>query len=450
MKQIKVAGLLAVLSLTILSTNSCKKADIKFGEEFLDNGITQIYKTDSFSIDVSTVYLDSFVTSNRGNVLLGAYSDDLFGRVATQSYFELAPPSYTSSDLINTSFDSATLVLTLGTGNFYGDSTQPLNIVVDELEDSMKLRDNVYAFYNHDNFKVKATSKIQTIKSIGVRPSRDSVISIKLPHAFGEDLYDKMKNQNDKTLQTKAAFISYFKGIRLSTNTTSFILGCQNNPEIRLYYQQDAFPTKVSAHYSFPLTSKARQFNNISIDRGLGTANIKTLGAGNRVIPASASNNTAYLQASTGSMIKISFPSIKEALKLPNFAKVLKANLIIRPVENTYSTKYYLPPTLRLSQTDVNNALGFDLTYITNTGGYAVQLGLLQVDYYGGLKTQYQYDVTQYVKDLLNNSFITKGEGLLLTPPSTNFENQFARIAIGNHDNIKGKIELQLYYAAVK
>ena len=57
---------------------SCKKADIKFGQEFLDNNVTQIFKVDSFGVDLSTVYLDSFITSAKGTVLLGAYKDPDF------------------------------------------------------------------------------------------------------------------------------------------------------------------------------------------------------------------------------------------------------------------------------------------------------------------------------------------------------------------------------------
>ena len=82
---------------------SCKKADIKFGDEFLDNDITQIYKTDSFGVNLSTVYLDSFITSAKGTVLLGGYDDAKFGKITTQSYFDLTPPSYDANEFANTS-----------------------------------------------------------------------------------------------------------------------------------------------------------------------------------------------------------------------------------------------------------------------------------------------------------------------------------------------------------
>jgi hypothetical protein len=149
-------------------------------------------------------------------------------------------------------------------------------------------------------------------------------------------------------------------------------------------------------------------------------------------------------------MIKISFPTLKDVQKLPNFAKVLKASLVIKPVKSTYSSTYFLPPLLRLSTTNSNNLVGDDLAYIASNGALAVQYGQLITDYFLSEKTQYVYDLTEYVKNDLRTNNITVGEGLLLTPPSPNFESQFARLAIGNKNNEAGKIQLIIYYAAVK
>ena len=37
---------------------SCNKPDIQFNNQYLDNGYTQIIKVDTFTADVSTVYID--------------------------------------------------------------------------------------------------------------------------------------------------------------------------------------------------------------------------------------------------------------------------------------------------------------------------------------------------------------------------------------------------------
>src|SRR5882757_10843199 len=81
---------------------ACKKVDIQFGDQFLDNGYTQVVKVDSFPADLSTIYVDSFVTSGRGVTMVGAYTDPVFGQINVNNYFEVVPPLYAqSSDYID-------------------------------------------------------------------------------------------------------------------------------------------------------------------------------------------------------------------------------------------------------------------------------------------------------------------------------------------------------------
>ena len=176
----------------------------------------------------------------------------------------------------------------------------------------------------------------------------------------------------------------------------------------------------------------------------------QNFGATNKEIPSALTSNAAYTQAATGSMIKLTFPTLKDVLKLPNFAKVLKASLTIKPVKSSYSSTFYLPPSLRLSATDANNKVGNSLAYLASNGALAVQLGSLQTDYFLGENTQYQYDLTEYVKEILRTTNITPGEGLLLTPPAPAFESQFARVIVGDRTNATSKIQMVIYYAAVK
>ena len=435
----------------MLWSASCKKADIKFGQDFLDNDITQIFKVDSFGVDLSTVFLDSFITSGKGTVLLGGYKDPLFGTVTTSSYFDLVPPTY-ADVYAGTTLDSICLILNPNK-NFYGDTTAPLNITVNELKDSIYLPENYYYYYNNASFAVKPTSNITTTTTINLRPKTDSKISIRLPNAFGNTLLNKLKIPTDNDLKTSAAFLNYFKGIKLSTDSSisNMIIGCSDAVTMRMYYQVN-LNSPVPTHQSvdFTLTNKSHQFNNISINRSTGTAAIKLLGPAKRVIPSTASNNTSYTQASTGSMIKFTFPTVRNIPLLPNYAKLLKATLIVKPLQGSYTNYLYLPPSLRLSNTDANNTIGFDLAGIASNGSYAPQYGSLQIDGALGLNTQYQYDLTQFINGILENQFITPGEGLLLTPPSPSFENEFARVAVGNKFNNAGKIQLLIYYAAVK
>ena len=434
---------LVVLSITI-STTSCKKADIKFGEDFLNNDITQLFKTDSFSVDLSTIYIDSFITSARGTVLGGAYTDPLFGRVSTQSFFQIIPPLF-FNEFDNTSFDSITIVLSPIFSSYYGDSTMPVNVTVHELLDSIQIPEGQFYFYNTSSFKVKPGALVS--KNVKIRPNAFDKVEIRLPDALGLDFLNRLKSPTDITMKSAAAFLSYFKGLRISSdNSSEMIVGFGDDVKVRIHYKKQDLITQ-NRYADFTIANKAYQFNNISINR---TGAIQNLGPSNKVIHSSLTNNTAYLQSSTGAGIKLTFPTLKNILKVPNFAKVLKAVLLITPIKGSYSTTYYLPPVLRLSSTNINNNIGNDLAYVNTNGSLAIQLGLLQTDYFLGENTKYQYDLTEYVKEALRNTNIIPGDGLLLSPPSPNFESLFSRVAIGNKYNSLGKIELQIFYAAVK
>lgn len=436
-------NLMIVLAL-VLSTSSCKKADIKFGEELITDNELNIFRVDSFSANLSTVYQDSFVTSARGNIMLGSYTDPLFGYVSTQSYFEVAPPVW--ADIYQqTIFDSLQLILKPN-GIFYGDTTKPVTITVRELQDSIIYPENKFYLYNTSSFAAKP-AVLGTFTGM-VAPRSGQAISISLPQSLGQDLLSKLIDPNDNPIKSTVKFLNFFRGFQISSdNGNSLIFNCTDNAVMRLYYRQNSFPATVNKTVDFSLTNTGHQFNNISIAR---SGALQNLNANNREILSAATANAAYTQSVTGSLVKITFPTLKDVAKLPKFAKVLKATLYIKPLKNSFNSIYTLPPTLRLSQTNINNQLGSDLAYLTANGGIAVQLGSLQIDNFNNEKTQYQYDLTQYVKSILAEGTPTPGEGLLLSPPSPNFQDQFARVVVGDNANALGNIQLQIYYATVK
>jgi hypothetical protein len=85
------------------------------------------------------------------------------------------------------------------------------------------------------------------------------------------------------------------------------------------------------------------------------------------------------------------------------------------------------------------------------TGSQQTQTGNLFTDYTYGINTAYSYDVTNYIKYAITDPY-NEVNGLLLSPPSGNYQTLFSRIAIGNNSiNVpNSKIELQIYYVAVK
>ncbi len=446
-----------LLSATVFFFASCTKPDIQFGQELINITNTQIVMVDTFAPKVSTVYIDSFITSGKAVGLTGGYTDPLFGKTSAQCYLELAPPPYVKdnsgtgvSPYDNTIFDSLSLIIKLQKGNYYGDTTKTIQINVDRLSQLITPPNNGTSLYNVNTTPIITNNTLGTGTFI-IYPARTDTLAIRLKDNLGLELYNKLKNSNDIDVQNAVNFLQYFNGLRISSPALSnLVIGFKDSVIMRLHYRKfGMFVT--NEHVDFTVGNSSHQYNNITVDRtGTPLAGINSV---NREIASETTNNKSYLQAVTGSMIKITFPSLFDIKQLPSFVKLMNARLIIRPIQNSYNF-YSLPPQLRLSVTSTAaNIIGNDISAQSANGSAAAQYGNLTIDYLNGLNTNYSYDLTAYFKALLNSNvayYLGSHNGILVSPPSNSFETSFNRMIIGNNGNILGKVELQIYYAAVQ
>ena len=72
----------------------------------------------------------------------------------------------------------------------------------------------------------------------------------------------------------------------------------------------------------------------------------------NPEIPSTASGNQAFFQPITSLYTKLLFPTISNLLAYQDYLAVMKAALVIKPVQGTYSPLYDLPPVVNLSLTN--------------------------------------------------------------------------------------------------
>ena len=445
-----------ILLFSILVFASCTKPDIQWGQNLLNvNSNVQLIMVDTFKPKISTVFIDSFATSAKGIIVVGSYTDPVFGTVTSQSFLELAPPSVAkdnstsySNPYQNTIYDSIRLIIKLKKGSYYGDSTKLFHLNVHELAEEITPPFNTTSLYNKDTFAVKPIPLGS--EDFSIRPNMTDSILVKITDSLGLALYKKLSNSNDQDMQNATNFLNYFNGIRISGSPlNTMIMNFSDSVILRMYYREKGYYL-TNKYTDFTFTNSAHQFNNITVDRtGSPISGINTV---NREIPSENTNNIAYLQSATSTMVKISFPSVYYLQQnLQNFSKILSAKLIIRPILNTYSF-YALPPQLRLSVTNTAaNDIGNDLIVPSSTSA-TTQYGNLYIDYLYGINTAYTYDITNYIKSqLLTNAFYPGNHyGLLLSPPSGAFETSFNRALLGNDQNTSGKIELQIIYAAVQ
>ncbi len=421
---------------------ACTKADIRFGDQYLDNTNTQIVLNDTFQVALSSIHVDSFSTSASGISFVGGFNDPLMGKIRSVNYTEVALPVYIDQ-YQGTSFDSIELILKANQ-YYYGDTTQPLDIAVHRLTEPIVPFNESAVIYNTQQFQVYGTPLGQT--QAFIRPLRGDTIAIRLSDQFGQELFQKMQDPTDVEITSTDGFLQYLNGLRLSSSTTHLIAGFADSIKMRIHYSKPGL-YKEELYTDFVLNNSAHHFNQIQTDRR-GTP-LQSLNSLVNEISSSQTANQSYVQFLSGVMTKIRFPSLREILKVPNFVKILKAVLIVRPVSGTYQRADDLPASIRLAQTNLLNQIGGDVTYVNSSGDAVTQNGSFQIDLLYGRITQYSYDVTEYIKAVLAGTIIGT-DGLLLLPPSPAYSNEFKRLVIGDKFHPENKTELQIYYATVK
>jgi hypothetical protein len=423
---------------------SCTKPSINFGTNFGSDNSTNVIAVDTFSIKLSTVFLDSFPTSGSGTMLLGQYKDPYFGNIGSRSFSEITYPGTLPTLSTLSVFDSMELIMEINK-NFYGDTTKVQRFEVSQLTRLLDYPGIQTAFYNINSIPfdptVLGSVDVQINPTAGFTSQKtgDSV-KIRLPDAMGMQFFNLLFNQSD-TVKNSNTFRGFFKGLAIYPDPTlpGAIYGFKDSIFVRLHYHEPGVVYQP-LFVDFPYTNRNNQFNNITVDR-TGTP-IEAISRQNPEIPSAASGNAAYLQSATSVYVKLLFPTISRLLQYPDYLSVMKAELVIKPVDGTYSPIYSLPPQVNLSTTTEANTLGTTLSSGT---------GNLTVDYLYGANTSYSYDVTSYIQQQILKGVEDNGKnGLLLTIPASSYNTSFNRVVVGDQFSpLKvNQISLKIFYAS--
>ena len=432
---------LQFLILSVLASVSCQKTPIQFGQIYVDNSFSNVVLVDTLSMQLSTVYYDSVATSGSADILAGNYTDNIFGKIAAKSFFELAPPGTTTLAL-NTTFDSIQLIL-IPNKSYFGDTTYPVRLSVYQLQSPIAFPIYQSQFYNHSDFPVLP----YPVGSLNTQfyPNITDSVFIPLSYAMGDSLFNLIKN-NDFIIQNTSAFIPYFSGLQLASSPggNHAIYGFKDSVTMRVYYHQtDVFIVNEFIDFKF-YNNDNTQFNEVTSDR-TGTP-VAAFNNNNNEIASPATGNSVYLQYLIGLVPKIKFPTIRSLLLRPDYVKILKAELIVEPVINTYNPNSPLPPSLVAFSTDQYNLPGPPL--ISPATGSSYQTGNLFVDYLYNQNTSYTYDVTSYLQQQIAIGYANQN-GLLLIPPAPAWIQSFNRAVFGDQNNTQSSIQLKLYYVSV-
>lgn len=434
----KTAAFCIFLLLTGLMFSACQKNEIDFGS-IPEDYYTTIGFIDTVEASLATVISDSFVTSSAESFLLGVVNDPELGLVNARPFFQLGIPGTGNAIPELANFDSAKFIVRLNK-YYYGDSTRSGTIYLNELSQEM-----VYSYndklYNTTNFEIK-TSPIGNVNK-RMRPAAEDSITIPVNKETGEELFGLLKSKSD-IISTQENFLRYFKGVRLSVNASDSgsIVGIKGEAGLnvlRIYYSTKT-PYPVDGYVDFPSLANSYAFNQLIADRS-GTLLSGSATSGEEIFPSASTANKGYMQSGLGVKLKISFPSLGNILLTDKTIRLQKAELILKPVPQSYDlSRFILPPTLYLAQTNATNTIGYPVADSTGSG---VQYVSPVVDLVYGVDTYYQFNITSAMIGLLSSA--DKSDfGLFLMEQADPAMLQLNRAVFGNRNLANAGAQLRL------
>jgi hypothetical protein len=416
---------------TILIGSCTKTNEFTIGKDFVESQ-TRLQVIDTFSVDLSTVLLDSVLTSSTNIAYVGQYEDNIFGSINCNSYFDLAFESFSELD-VKSVYDSSAFILQYTDYN-YGDTTAKMSISIHRLTENIVPYDKAYLF-NTSSFHYEPQAA-GTISFYPEPHSSDTAVSIPV-NSIGEELFNLIRDKDEK-VSTEQWFTDYLKGFVLTSGTTNnrALLGFEASSErlvMKIYYHLDKEEPEKK-EITIKMGQATHQFNNVKYDfTNTPLYNIKMEG---NEVPSTETGNKVFMQGLIGLYPKLRFSSLQDILASDRW-KILKAELIIEPVQFSYDL-FSLPDSLYIYKTDKEN---------TRTTLYGddkkALMASFEFDNYLPENNRYIYNITTYINQELYDRYVDSEIGLMIGLNEDKLESSFERLLVeGKHPPVK----LRIYY----
>jgi Domain of unknown function (DUF4270) len=400
---------LSSLMLCVTMLASCSSDDFTLGEKFMGSTIRTVL-IDTCTVRLSTVSIDSVVTSGKNSILAGSFSDTTFGSTECIAYIPFTVPASSDPPDAVIVFDSIDLKIVLN-GTWLGDTTVSHSFGVYLLDEVITLPDDG-DFYS--SWSVACSPEPLTLFSFKPHPGTADTISVRLPDWLGTDLLERIMDDDQQVLGSQERFMDYLKGIAITSGPDNkCVLGMTVSDTcmvLRLHYHYSMLERTEEIITVTPFTERC--FYGAVTDRS-GTPFFNLEG---NELTSSATGNMVLIQALTGAYVSIDFPYLNNLLELGGYCTITEATLRIPPVRGTYSRFVPLPDVLSMY---VSNEDDVTVSYITTYSGDALQTGNLVKDDLFNVDTYYSYDITSFLQEQLGAIGINKRELQLIIPESS-------------------------------
>ncbi len=445
--------LLVSLIAAILCTCDNDGDSYDVGDVFTDNRSVLGY-VDSFSLKLSTVRLDSFITSGSPDIFMGYYKDEKAGNVLAETYLPIV--FSTKTNIPEDSEYDSLVVCFRPKGGWIGDTIQPKEIKMYEVLE--EIRPKFYAdqqqMFNH--WKLARSSAELATVSIEPNPRRGVVSWARMSDSLGQIWFD-MIVKGDEAMDQKDYFEEYFKGICIVPQTTScswgldFVTSSTQYPEsksvddavqfeIRLYYRKPG-DDEEGSYMSF-IVDATNPYKYVHFENDRSGTSFENLQIDGDKVGSEESGNVSYIQTGSGMVLRIDFPTLSGLNSASEYMSVVDARLLIKPREFSYNEEYQLPSTLYLAITDETNDLHSNVLDMSG----AVVSSSIYVASDG--QPYYVFPVLSFVRRFVNMKVENSNNpmAIIVLPSDAESSTSFKRLVVDDNSKFAENVQLQIYY----
>ncbi|WP_421920313.1 DUF4270 family protein [Marinifilum sp.] len=465
-----------------VSCNSDSYEEHEIGDNLIDQ-TTEVVLIDTFSIESSTIILDSLITSGSRTAILGSYKDEYLGDIKAEYYGLLSlNGSFQRSSIdgsvekVPIQFDSLVFIA-YPDGRYFGDTLQAQRIIINRVAEDMELPDNEFAFYGHNSFEyddlplldrefyLNPIKQSRYDEAIDLHAQSGAVsyygkyfgegIYLKLDNeqalALGEDIVEKVNAESDSVTES-IQWRKFMKGIVIrpgDENSTLFHVPLADNKlKLRLYYSDTDYSDKGRVKFhDFPVVSSLGNQNysflNYSADRSNTPQQLDRLVEQEVELDSELTDDLTFIQGGLGMYTKIKIPHIENLITLGLTGGVIRADLLLYPTDNSYDDEVFPLPmsSLNLYNTNENNVIGSQLA-----GGQSAGLSFTFVPNFNNEdESVYVADLTSYVNSILVNGK-EYDDALLIGFPFENIGYTYDRLIVENDLASDFRIRLRVTY----
>jgi len=419
----------------VITSCSSGSEDLDIGQDLLQIEST-VLLVDTFSVNLSTVKLDSIPTSNVDEAMVGKYYNKHTGSLEMLHYFNVNK----ASGVTNIRYDDETdifdsLTVRMNYSHYYtGDTIQPFEMSLYRLTEELDYIDDGTLsdyIYNTNSFPYDSNTPLGSIKINVPKPVQKDTLEFRIDDTIGKEII-KMVTENSITLESNDNFREYMKGFVLkASSSNSSILGfTQDSIRLKLYTHRKGLIKKEKKYEFFPVIS----YNQAIADRS-GTS-FNSLSEQKTEISSNLTDTLSYIQGSSGIVTRIDFPTMGESFF--EYMSLFKAQLILYIPEAMASgiENDKLPSTITLYATGANNNL------ITSS---SITATLISNQEYNE-NAYYVADITDWLSSELIYDTYNTNDGLVITFPFSTLQKESDMVLFKGHDNKENTPKLNLFY----